>query len=47
MRIPTREISAYDEQWEAWKKAARLAGVPLREWIRDILNAEAEEVLKA
>lgn len=38
-RLIERKIAATDTQWAAWKLEAVLAGVSLRQWIRDKLDA--------
>lgn len=35
-------LRAPDEEREAWRRAAEAAGVPLSEWIREVLGREAQ-----
>lgn len=44
--VKNHAVSCTDAQWERWKDAARAAGKDsLSEWVREILDAAAEDEL--
>jgi hypothetical protein len=40
------EIRLVEGEKDQYERAAELSGVPLSEWIRDVLNREAQQALK-